>query len=176
VHGEQPDVVRAVVVGGEPATVHTDRIDDPLGRDTVAVDVPDHHRAAGLDGLAQGREGAEDEEASISGASIRGSIGDMSLSTVLAMLEIERRSGRLKVQGEDGSLVAFELEDGSVVGSRVSENDVDPVESLRGVLGWKNGRFWFRQNPSESQISAPRSVNSLLLEATRQMDEAIRAG
>lgn len=118
----------------------------------------------------------EDDDAAISGASIRGSIGDMSLSTVLAMLEIERRSGRLKVQGEDGSLVAFELEDGSVVGSRVSENDIDAVESLREVLGWKNGRFWFRQNPSESQISPPRSVNSLLLEATRQIDEAIRVG
>jgi hypothetical protein len=126
--------------------------------------------------FAVGREPSDDDDASISGSSIRGSIGDMSLSTVLAMLEIERRSGRLKVQGEDGSLVAFELEDGSVVGSRVSENDVDAVESLREVLGWKNGRFWFRQNPSESQVSLPRSVNSLLLEATRQMDEAIRVG
>src|SRR6478752_4288837 len=65
--------------------------------------------------FSMAREPAEDDEASISGSSIRGSIGDMSLSTVLAMLEIERRSGRLKVQGEDGSLVAFELEDGSVV-------------------------------------------------------------
>lgn len=122
-----------------------------------------------------GRE-SDYDETSLSGSSIRGSLAEMSLSTVLAMLEIERRSGRLKVQGEDGSLVAFELEEGSVVGSRVSENDVDPVESLRGVLGWKNGRFWFRQNPSESQVSAPRSVNSLLLEATRQMDEALRVG
>ena len=122
------------------------------------------------------RDVSDEDEASISGSSIRGSIGDMSLSTVLAMLEIERRSGRLKVQGEDGSLVAFELEDGSVVGSRLSENDMDAVESLREVLTWKNGRFWFRQNPSESQVSPPRSVNSLLLEATRQIDEAIRVG
>jgi len=121
-----------------------------------------------------GREASDEDDPSISGSSIRGSIGDMSLSTVLAMLEIERRSGRLKVQGEDGSLVAFELEDGSVVGSRVSENDIDAVESLREVLTWKNGRFWFRQNPSESMVSPPRSVNSLLLEATRQIDEAVR--
>ena len=121
------------------------------------------------------REAADDTDAAISGASIRGSIGDMSLSTVLAMIEIERRSGRLKVQGEDGAIIAFELEEGSVVGSRVSENDVDAVESLREVLTWKNGRFWFRQNPSESLVSPPRSVNSLLLEATRQIDEAVRA-
>ena len=123
-----------------------------------------------------GREPSDDDDPSISGSSIRGSIGDMSLSTVLAMLEIERRSGRLKVQSDDGSLVAFELEDGSLVASRVSENDVDAVESLREVLTWKYGRFWFRQNPSESQISPPRSVNSLLLEATRQIDEATRTG
>jgi len=126
--------------------------------------------------FALGKEPTEDAESVISGSSIRGSIGDMSLSTVLAMIEIERRSGRLKVQGEDGAIIAFELEDGSVVGSRVSENDVDAVESLREVLTWKNGRFWFRQNPSESQNSPPRSVNSLLLEATRQIDEAVRAG
>jgi Domain of unknown function (DUF4388) len=123
-----------------------------------------------------GREPAEDSEAAISGSSIRGNIGDMSLSTVLAMIEIERRSGRLKVQSEDGAIIAFELEEGSVVGSRVSENDVDAVESLREVLTWKNGHFWFRQNPSESLVSPPRSVNSLLLEATRQIDEAVRAG
>jgi hypothetical protein len=126
--------------------------------------------------FALGKEPNEDAESVISGSSIRGSIGDMSLSTVLAMIEIERRSGRLKVQSEDGAIIAFELEDGSVVGSRVSENDVDAVESLREVLTWKNGRFWFRQNPSESQNSPPRSVNSLLLEATRQIDEAVRAG
>jgi uncharacterized protein DUF4388 len=123
-----------------------------------------------------GKEPVEDSETAISGSSIRGSIGDMSLSTVLAMIEIERHSGRLKVQGEDGAIIAFELEEGSVVGSRVSENDVDAVESLREVLTWKNGRFWFRQNPSESLVSPPRSVNSLLLEATRQIDEAVRAG
>ena len=48
--------------------------------------------------------------------------------------------------------------------------------ALREVLTWKNGRFWFRQNPSESSVSPPRSVNSLLLEATRQIDEAVRVG
>ena len=140
-----------------PRSVHPPRLDD-----TGDFSLP--------------RETPDDEDTSISGSSIRGSIGDMSLSTVLAMLEIERRSGRLKVQADDGALVAFELEDGSVVGSRVSENDSDAVESLREVLTWKNGRFWFRQNPTESMVSPPRSVNSLLLEATRQIDEAVRTG
>lgn len=161
-----------------PAREETERRDtrSPKARNSEPPRSVNPPRLDDTGDFSLGREPSDEDDPSISGSSIRGSIGDMSLSTVLAMLEIERRSGRLKVQGDDGSLVAFELEEGSVVGSRVSENDVDAVESLREVLTWKNGRFWFRQNPSESQISPPRSVNSLLLEATRQIDEAIRVG
>jgi len=148
----------------------------PKARNSEPPRPPAHASRADETGeFAPVRADAEDLDAALSGSSIRGSIGDMSLSTVLAMIEIERRSGRLKVQNEDGAIAAFELEEGSVVSSRVSENDVDPVESLREVLTWKNGHFWFRQNPSESLVSPPRSVNSLLLEATRQLDEAVRA-
>jgi hypothetical protein len=103
-----------------------------------------------------------------SGSSMHGSLTDMSLSTVMAMLELERRTGRLRVSDEDGSLACFELRDGAVAASRINESDIDSVDCLRQVLGWGNGRFWFRQ----SQDDSPRPVGSLLLEATRQNDEA----
>jgi hypothetical protein len=106
------------------------------------------------------------------GAGINGYLTDMSLSTVMAMLEIERHSGRLKVATDDGRLASFELADGSVVSSRLSENDADPLQTLRTALCWKQGRFWFRQQPAETPSSPPRSIGSLLLEATRQNDES----
>lgn len=106
------------------------------------------------------------------GAGINGYLTDMSLSTVMAMLEIERHSGRLKVATDDGMLASFELADGSVVSSRLSENDADPLQTLRTALCWKQGRFWFRQQPAETPSSPPRSIGSLLLEATRQNDES----
>ena len=104
-----------------------------------------------------------------SGSSMHGSLTDMSLSTVMAMLELERRTGRLRVSGEDGSLACFELREGAVAASRINESDIDSVDCLRQVLGWDNGRFWFRQSSAED---SPRAVGSLLLEATRQNDEA----
>jgi hypothetical protein len=103
---------------------------------------------------------------------INGLLSEMSLSTVLAMLEIERHSGRLKVATDEGMLASFELSEGNVVSSRLSEIDADPLQTLRTALRWKQGRFWFRQQPAEAASLAPRSIGSLLLEATRQNDES----
>jgi len=106
------------------------------------------------------------------GSSINGFLSEVSLSTVLAMLEIERRTGRLKVLTDDGLLASFELADGSVTSSRLSDTDADPLQALRSALCWKKGRFWFRQHQSEAANYEPRSIGSLLLEATRQNDES----
>ena len=121
---------------------------------------PGSHRSSDLD----------DAENELSG--INGYLSDVSLSTVMAMLELERHTGRLKVATDDGMLASFELSEGSVVSSRLSENDADPLQTLRSALCWKQGRFWFRQQPSEPASFAPRSIGSLLLEATRQNDES----
>jgi hypothetical protein len=117
--------------------------------------------------------GADFDETSVNeGSGIHGNLSEVSLSTVLAMLEIERHTGRLKVATEDGMLASFELTEGSVVSSRLSENDNDPLHTLRTALCWKQGRFWFRQQPAEVPSFPPRSIGSLLLEATRQNDES----
>lgn len=113
-----------------------------------------------------------DEGAANEASGIHGNLSEVSLSTVLAMLEIERHTGRLKVATDDGLLASFELTEGSVVSSRLSENDTDPLHTLRTALCWKQGRFWFRQLPAEAPSFAPRSIGSLLLEATRQNDES----
>lgn len=106
------------------------------------------------------------------GSGVNGNLSEVSLSTVMAMLEIERHTGRLKVATEDGMLASFELSEGSVVSSRLSENDADPLQTLRAALCWKHGRFWFRPQPAEAPSFPPRSIGSLLLEATRQNDES----
>jgi hypothetical protein len=113
------------------------------------------------------------DESPINEASgMHGNLSEVSLSTVLAMLEIERHTGRLKVATDDGMLASFELTEGSVVSSRLSENDTDPLHTLRTALCWKQGRFWFRQQPADAASFSPRSIGSLLLEATRQNDES----
>jgi hypothetical protein len=117
--------------------------------------------------------GAEFDDSELhEGAGINGHLSEVSLSTVMAMLEIERHTGRLKVATDDGLLASFELSEGSVISSRLSENDADPLQTLRSALCWKQGRFWFRQQAASAPSFPPRSIGSLLLEATRQNDES----
>jgi hypothetical protein len=121
---------------------------------------------------AHGQRSADVDDADAEVSGINGYLSDVSLSTVLAMLELERHTGRLKVATDDGMLASFELSEGSVVSSRLSENDTDPLQTLRTALCWKQGRFWFRQQATDPASFAPRSIGSLLLEATRQNDES----
>ena len=114
----------------------------------------------------------EGDDVDAGASSIHGHLSELSLSTVLAMLEIERRTGRLRVATDDGLLASFDISDGSVTHCRLSENDADPLHALRTALRWKNGRFWFRQPTAETKSCIPRSIGSLLLEATQQNDES----
>jgi hypothetical protein len=114
--------------------------------------------------------------AGLSGPSIHGNLSEMSLGTVLAMLELERRTGLLQVTSEDGNSVTATLRAGAIVGARRREVEADPVEVVREALRYKNGLFWFRQSSVEIASGPPRSVGSVLLEASSRNDEAARTG
>jgi hypothetical protein len=111
-----------------------------------------------------------------SGPSIHGHLSEMSLGTVLAMLELERRTGQLQVSSEDGSTITANLRAGAIVGARRHEADADPVEVVREALRYRNGHFWFRQSSTECSSGPARSIGAVLLEATSRNDEAARAG
>jgi hypothetical protein len=106
---------------------------------------------------------------------IRGNLGEMALSTVLTMLELERRTGVLEVCSEDGSSITTTLRNGTIVGARCQDVDADPVDAVRTALRFAQGEFWFRQAGVEVASGPPRPVGSVLLEATSRDDEARRA-
>lgn len=105
--------------------------------------------------------------------STSGSLGDMSLATVLSMLELERRTGFLTIDG-DQERVRFDLLNGSVAGGFVNDQPEDPLEVLRMALGWRTGTFSFYNGQVVPSGYPTRSVGALLLEASQQNDEAIR--
>jgi hypothetical protein len=144
----------------------------PPARPGSSSQFPESNMAPRERGPAWARPSDLDELDVNEAASINGHLSEVSLSTVMAMLELERHSGRLKVATDDGMLASFELAEGSVVSSRLSENDADPLQTLRTALCWKNGRFWFRQQPAEAASFPPRSIGSLLLEASQRNDES----
>ena len=102
---------------------------------------------------------------------LRGDIGQIDLSTVLTLLEMERRTGFLKVRTEGGETIGFELQDGALERATLDDAPAEATAMFRKVFSWKAGRFWFRAAPVVRGTTPASAVGPLLLEAMRLMDE-----
>jgi DNA-binding response OmpR family regulator len=102
---------------------------------------------------------------------IRGDIQQFALSTVLMMLEMERRSGKLKVATHQ-ERASFELSHGVFVHAELGGRRAPTLDVLRTVLAWSEGRFWFRPKKGDAPTGARgESIGALVLEAMRLEDE-----
>jgi two-component system, OmpR family, response regulator len=122
--------------------------------------------------LRQVRDSFVTEPPSTTGATaFQGNVAHMSLATVLTLLELERRTGRLRVKGDDDRNAVLDLSEGSFAHAEIDERPWPPTAFLREVLRWKQGSFSFKT----ATVEAPRMrqpIGHLLLEAMRQEDEA----
>ena len=104
---------------------------------------------------------------------IEGNIAQMSVATVLTLLEMERRSGLLKVSDGDRRC-SLEIVAGYAVGGSIDDSKVAPLAVLREILRWKEGRFRFSPGSDGAIPSNRRSIGALLIEAVRLDDESAR--
>ena len=110
---------------------------------------------------------------SVAGAAFTGDIAQMSVATVLTLLELERRSGRLKVRGDRVALL--ELVEGKFAAGTLDDKPWNSTELLREVLRWKKGSFSFRGSQGTASDSGEQQkIGGLLLEAMRLEDESRR--
>lgn len=128
--------------------------------------------ASGIVALGGGAAASPSDDG-LRAPSMSGSLGDMSVATLLSMFELEKRTGWLVIEGEQDQ-VRFDLLEGSVVSASFNDRVGDPVEVLRLALSWRAGSFSFRHVTVLSGNAAARGVGELLLEASRQNDEAVR--
>jgi DNA-binding response OmpR family regulator len=111
------------------------------------------------------------------GSALQGDIALISLSTVLTLLELERRTGRLRVTAEDARVARIELADGTLISANMNNDAWEPTDLLRELLRWKKGKFVFKAELLQPKPELSRkSVGGLLLEAMRLEDEAQRDG
>ncbi|MFT3766773.1 MAG: response regulator [Minicystis sp.] len=112
-------------------------------------------------------------------SAIEGDLGQMSIATVLTVLEMERRSGTFEVVSKKRraqlDIVAGQVVEGTVGGTRVAA-----LTALRTMLAWNVGRFSFipnndRQPPPAQHGGGTLSLGAFLIEAMRLQDEAARA-
>ncbi len=111
---------------------------------------------------------------STTGAAFQGDIAQMSVATVLTLLELERRSGHLKVRSDIGRIAMLELNEGSLAGATLDDQAAEPTLVLRETLRWKKGRFTFRSAEMVALGGTRQTIGGLLIEAMRLEDESRR--
>lgn len=108
-------------------------------------------------------------------SAIEGDLGQMSIATVLTVLEMERRTGIFEVVSKKRR-AQLELAKGCVVKGTVGGTHVSALTALRAMLTWNVGRFSFTPAPSVGEApQSHKSIGAFLIEALRLEDEAARA-
>jgi len=102
-----------------------------------------------------------------------GDLQQMGLSTLLQMLELERKSGVLEVANGDCT-VAVRFSYGRPVAARLRPNGLRGSDAIHRMMDWDTGRFKFRVMELEDVDEIGASVSTLLMEHARRRDEENR--
>jgi hypothetical protein len=111
------------------------------------------------------------------GTAIEGDLGQMSIATVLTVLEMERRTGTFEVVSKKRR-AQLEILGGGVTEGAVGGTKTSALAAMRTMLSWNVGRFRFI--PAENVGAPPpraanATIGAFLIEALRLEDEAARA-
>lgn len=109
-----------------------------------------------------------------SGAALQGNVAQISIPTLLSMLEMERRTGTVNVRGPLGATAAIELAEGAVISTKLGRKDSVPLEVFRVVVNWKTGSYAFDASERVDKSRVKLQTSLLLLEAMRLNDEERR--
>jgi two-component system, OmpR family, response regulator len=105
---------------------------------------------------------------------IEGDLGQMSIATVLTVLEMERRTGVFEVVSKKRR-AHLEMARGGVIDGTVGGTKVSALTALRTMLTWTVGRFSFKPTAPREAPQSNKSLGAFLIEALRLQDEAARA-
>jgi two-component system, OmpR family, response regulator len=106
------------------------------------------------------------------GHAMVGNLAQMSVATVLTLLDLERRSGKLEVSSENRT-ATFIVHAGNMTDTSIGARHMAPIEAFRIVMGWETGKFAFTPAPSGTSTPSGEmiSINAVLMEAARLEDE-----
>ena len=105
---------------------------------------------------------------------IEGDLGQMSIATVLTVLEMERRTGVFEVVSKKRR-AQLEMARGGVIDGAIGGTKVSALTALRTMLTWTVGRFSFKPTALREVPQSNKSLGAFLIEALRLQDEAARA-
>jgi CheY-like chemotaxis protein len=109
---------------------------------------------------------------------IHGNLEQLGVSSLLVIVEMERKSGMLRIE-RPGSTGRIFARDGRVIAARV-DGDSAPKDARKGaeavyhMLTWSNGRFDFAAVDVDMEDEVQSTTTHLLMEGARLIDEGKR--
>ena len=118
----------------------------------------------------------QDTRDQLGGPSLRGDLSQVGLSSLLVLIEMERKTGLLVLRAPDDSITAQILvRDGRVVHARLDQApEPFDAEAIYYLLTWSAGDFELTSCLIEGPDRIGMSTTALLMEGARLMDEANR--
>ncbi len=109
----------------------------------------------------------------LAGTGLRGDLSQVGLSSLLVLIEMERKTGLLQLRSPDGPSAQVLVREGKVVHARLDSAD-EPVdaECVYYLLTWPAGEFEFVSCMVEGVDRVNVSTTHLLMEGARLMDES----
>jgi DNA-binding response OmpR family regulator len=109
----------------------------------------------------------------INSSGLRGDLSQVGLSSLLVLIEMERKTGLLQLRAPEGTNAQILVRDGKVVHSRIDGLD-EPVDAdcIYYLLTWSAGEFEFMTCVVEGEDRVNASTTHLLMEGARLLDEA----
>jgi DNA-binding response OmpR family regulator/Tfp pilus assembly protein PilZ len=108
-------------------------------------------------------------------ASLRGTIGDVGLSTLLSLFEFERKSGILMLMRET-EIARVLVGNGRIIKVETGRSDRPARDRLLELLDWTSGQFEFAACTVTGADEVGLATTPLLLEHARSRDERKRGG
>jgi CheY-like chemotaxis protein len=108
---------------------------------------------------------------------LSGRLEQLGLSSLLVMMEMERKDGVLQLQNStDKKVGRIFIRKGQVIQARIDKDDAERngAQSVYHMLTWSKGRFHFTAMDIEIEDLVHASTTSLLMEGARLIDEANR--
>jgi CheY-like chemotaxis protein len=123
--------------------------------------------------LRRSAQAAQDTRDQLATSGLRGDLSQVGLSSLLVLIEMERKTGLLQLRAPGGPNAQVLVRDGKVVHARLEEAD-EPVdaECVYYLLTWGAGDFEFISCVVEGEDRVNVSTTHLLMEGARLMDEA----
>jgi CheY-like chemotaxis protein len=107
-------------------------------------------------------------------SAFRGEIDQISLSSVLTVLEMERKSGILLVERDDGAARLY-FRRGRLIRASTDAPPLAGAPAVYEALTWATGSFDFLAGDTGGVDEIQTSTTYLLMEGARRMDEANEA-